>query len=193
MCRSDKTKLAIWVVSHCETASKREKYVQQLQKYMEVDIFGACGKPMKCPDIGNCTQELANICKNKNDDVCKTTVEKRYKFYLAFENSRCDDYWTEKLSHCYHLPIVPVVMGGANYSNVLPKEAYINVDDYSSPKELADYLNHLDSHWVTENYFTILDIPYQCIANFRKITSSTLNGEKTTIYTLRRSKFELMR
>ena len=149
--RSEKTKMAIWVVSHCDTVSKRESYVKQLKKFMKVDTFGACGKPMKCPYIGDCTPELEELCKNSHfdfNDECKITVEKRYKFYLAFENSHCDDYWTEKLSHCFNLPIVPIVMGGANYSFILPKEAYINVDDYASPKELAKYLNYLDSNWV---------------------------------------------
>ena len=35
------------MVSHCETESKREDYVMQLGKYIEVDIYGKCGLP-KC-------------------------------------------------------------------------------------------------------------------------------------------------
>lgn len=38
-----KTKMAAWFVSHCETLSRREKLVEELQKYIEVDIYGKCG------------------------------------------------------------------------------------------------------------------------------------------------------
>ena len=36
-------------------------------------------------------------------------------FYMAFENSICDDCATEKFYRSLLYPIVPVVMGGANY------------------------------------------------------------------------------
>ena len=37
-------------------------------------------------------------------------------FYLAFENSKCDDYVTEKFFATSKMDIVPIVMGGSNYS-----------------------------------------------------------------------------
>jgi hypothetical protein len=39
-----KTKDAVWIVSNCNTPSKREKYVKEMQKIINVDIFGRCGK-----------------------------------------------------------------------------------------------------------------------------------------------------
>ena len=42
-----KTKKAAWFVSHCATQARREMYVKKIQKHMEVDIFGKCGK-LKC-------------------------------------------------------------------------------------------------------------------------------------------------
>ena len=38
-----------------------------------------------------------------------------HMFYMAFENSICDDYATEKFHRSLLYPVVPVVMGGANY------------------------------------------------------------------------------
>ena len=35
----NKTKKIAWFVSHCETKSEREKYVEQLQKYIQVRIY----------------------------------------------------------------------------------------------------------------------------------------------------------
>ena len=43
-----KTKKVAWFVSHCSTESGRELYVRELQKHIEVDVYGACG-PLKCP------------------------------------------------------------------------------------------------------------------------------------------------
>ena len=36
-------------------------------------------------------------------------------------------------------------MGGANYSSVVPKGSYIDIMDFKSPKDLADYLKEVAS------------------------------------------------
>ena len=38
-----KTKLVAWIVSRCESPSRREDYVSELSKYIPVDIMGECG------------------------------------------------------------------------------------------------------------------------------------------------------
>ena len=45
--------MAVWFVSHCHTSSQREKYVTELQKYIDVDVFGYCGEltVSKKPDL----------------------------------------------------------------------------------------------------------------------------------------------
>ena len=40
--------------------------------------------------------------------------------------------------------IIPVVLGGANYSQLVPPHSVINVMDYPSPRALAEYLHKLD-------------------------------------------------
>jgi hypothetical protein len=54
-----KTKDAVWVVSNCNTPSKREKYVKEMQNIINVDIFGRCGKP--CNQICLSTAFVYNI------------------------------------------------------------------------------------------------------------------------------------
>ena len=127
-----KKKMAVWFVSNCDTQSKREVYTALLQNYTQVHIYGRCG-PRECPrsDDGRC----------HND---KTIVTKDYKFYLAFENSLCTDYITEKLWNALRTYVVPIVLGGANYSAFLPPHSYIDVKDFKSPKALAKYLDKLD-------------------------------------------------
>ena len=116
-------KLVAWFVSHCNVQSKRDQFTKQLQKYIPVDIYGRCGT-LKCKDHGDCYKML----------------EREYKFYLSFENAFCADYITEKVWNILKLDIVPVVRGGGDYKAALPPGSYINVEDFSSVKALADYL-----------------------------------------------------
>lgn len=39
-----KKKLAAWFVSNCRTASRREDFVSELEKYVPIDIYGGCGE-----------------------------------------------------------------------------------------------------------------------------------------------------
>ncbi|ELT93696.1 hypothetical protein CAPTEDRAFT_75687, partial [Capitella teleta] len=120
-----------WFASICSTQSDRQNYVTELQKYIDVDVYGACGN--KTCDSDDCEQVLLNDTNS-------------YKFYLAFENSICEDYVTEKLWKVLELNIAVVVMGGVNYGDILPKDSFIDVRDYSSPKNLAQYINFLDKN-----------------------------------------------
>ena len=77
-----KTKLVAWFVSNCNAQNGREHYVKELQTFISVDIYGGCGS-LKC--------------SRSNNDHCFDLLNRDYKFYLAFENSNCKDYITEKL------------------------------------------------------------------------------------------------
>ncbi len=122
-----KVKMVAWIVSNCKTVrSQRRAYAHRLSKYIPVDIYGKCGT-LRC----------------KRNTACYTKIAKRYFFYLAFENSVCKDYRTEKIYRTLQYDVIPIVLGGANYSAYLPHKSYINVMDYRSPKQLADYLKYL--------------------------------------------------
>ncbi|GAB6028781.1 hypothetical protein CHUAL_004596 [Chamberlinius hualienensis] len=122
-------RLVAWLVSNCATFSKREAYVSKLKQFIPVDVYGSCGQ--RCP--GN------------TPDECFEFVFSKYKFVLAFENSFCRDYVTEKLSKALKGGSVPVVYGNANYSAIAPPNSVINVKDFNSPKHLADYILQLNA------------------------------------------------
>ena len=132
---SGKSRLVAWFTSHCFTQSRREKYVAFLRKYIRVDIYGGC-YTMKCP---------MNASSFLSEPPCYDMLDAHYKFYLAFENSVCDDYATEKLYDILQRRVVPIVMGGANYSALAPPHSYIDALQYS-PRELAAYLKLLNSN-----------------------------------------------
>ncbi len=123
---SQKNRTVAWFVSHCATNSSREFLVNTLSRYIPVDIYG------KCSNI-SCTTE----------EACNNMLRQHYRFYLSFENSMCPDYVTEKLYRPLAHDTVPVVFGGANYSQYLPVGAYIDARDFSSPLHLANHLKKL--------------------------------------------------
>ncbi|CAC5410829.1 FUT-1 [Mytilus coruscus] len=125
----NKTKNIAWVVSRCRTPSKREAYVKELSKYIDVDIYGKCGKP----------------CSFKED--CKTHLSKTHRFYLSFENSLCKDYLSEKILRIYNNSInfIPIVRGAPNAGDHLPQKTYISTSDFKSPQKLAAFLKMIGS------------------------------------------------
>ena len=51
--------------------------------------------------------------------------------------------------------VLPVVMGGADYSKIAPPKSYIDQKDFSSPKDLAYYLTYLLKNGTAyQEYFT---------------------------------------
>ena len=89
-------------------------------------------------------------------------IEENYKFYLSFENSFCNDYITEKFWKVLSFNVIPVVMGSGNYSKYAPPKSFINIQDFGSEKELADYLIYLNSnvtayaeYFEWKNYFKV--------------------------------------
>ena len=77
---ANKTKKVAWFVSNCGAKNGRLEYARNLSTFIDVDIYGSCGQK-RCP---------------RSSDECNKMLDTDYKFYLAFENSNCKDYITEK-------------------------------------------------------------------------------------------------
>lgn len=119
-----KTKLIAWASSQCYPG--RTKFVQEFSKLIDIDTYGKCGK--------------INCGRNKN---CWDIIAKEHKFYLSFENFICKDYVTEKFyRNGLTLGMVPIVIGGANYSNpsIGPPGSYINALDFPSSSDLIKHI-----------------------------------------------------
>ncbi|XP_052098685.1 glycoprotein 3-alpha-L-fucosyltransferase A-like [Mytilus californianus] len=139
-----KKKNIAWVVSDCKYRYSRSKYVIELKKYIDVDVYGKCGKP----------------CSAWNDDACFKNLSGDYKFYLSFENSLCEDYVTEKAFRLYQedFEIIPVYRGAPNVKDILPTGTFISTLDFKSPRELAVYLKYVaDNESVYCNYLKAKD------------------------------------
>lgn len=125
-----KTKLIAWMSSNCRVLSwRRVEFVKELQQHISVDTYGKCG----------------SMGKLATEDTAKTL--KQYKFYLAFENSECRDYITEKpWRHALSEGAVPIVYGAKrkDYEELLPRNSFIFVEDFSNMSAFVDYIHALD-------------------------------------------------
>lgn len=137
---ASKTKKVAWFVSNCGARNQRLEYARNLSNFINVDIFGTCGDK-RCP---------------RSSKDCLGMLDTDYKFYLAFENSNCVDYITEKffvngLKH----NVLPIVMGARkeDYERSSPNNSFIHVDDFRGPAELAEYLHKLDKDDVLYNSY----------------------------------------
>ena len=121
-------KLVMWMSSHCATQSKRQQFVKKLSKYVNVDMYGSCGE-LNCPKGEWCSETFS-----------------QYKFYVAYENSMCNGYVTEKPWIGLIFSMVPLVAGGGSgaYKAVLPPNSYIDLTKFKSVKAVAEYLKLLD-------------------------------------------------
>nr|VZI23734.1 unnamed protein product [Spirometra erinaceieuropaei] len=77
---TQRRKKVVALVSNTKPRNRRMQYIEQLAKYIDVDVYGQGRR--YCPP---------------GRDVCLRQLAIQYKFYLAFENSDCEDYVTEKL------------------------------------------------------------------------------------------------
>ena len=129
----------VYVQSGCNPPSDRDEYVAELMKYIKVDSYGACLHNKDLPD------EFKNPLTM--DDKGFHNIIAKYKFTLSFENAICDDYITEKLWRPLVLGSVPIYKGSPTVQDWMPNNhSVILVDDFESPKQLANFIKRLDGN-----------------------------------------------
>jgi alpha-1,3-fucosyltransferase 10 len=110
--------------------SGRESLAVELSKHIGIDSYGRFmrNRRVEGPDLGRRT---------------KLDIISRYRFCLAFENSIARDYVTEKLYDALLVGAVPVYLGAPNVAEFAPLGSFINASEFTSPADLAAYLQHL--------------------------------------------------
>ena len=138
-----KDRFMSWRVSNCGSKIRNDM-LKKLLEVVPIDIYGRCQSHFG--QSGNTCPALTEICSRKM---------RRYKFYIAFENSNCyhyvtEKYWANALMH----DIVPIIMGGAVLKEklVIPR-TYINILDFKNATSLAEYLKYLDKNDTAYNEY----------------------------------------
>ena len=112
-------------VSSMINQSKRQEYLLELMKYLPIDSYGNWQNNRRLP--------------GDNGYRSKMELLKSYRFTIAFENAIGKDYVTEKFYEPLLSGSVPVYLGAPNINDFSPSSsAFINVQDYPEPKDLAE-------------------------------------------------------
>ena len=141
----------LYIHSDCQVPTYRDLYTQELMKHITVDAYGACLNNKQFPEH---LRDGDNILKYQHEELYKFI--NGYKFTLAFENSRCDDYITEKLWRPFHMRSIPIYHGAKTVKDWVPSpHSVIYAEDFESPKALAKYLHYLEHNQTAyEEYFS---------------------------------------
>ena len=129
-----------FVVSNGIADSPRERFFKLLSEYKPVDSGG---------------RYLNNVGAPVAD---KLDFISRYKFNIAFENSRTDGYTTEKLLEPLQAGTLPVYWGNPLVTRDFCKDAFLNANDYSSLEALVEAVVALDND--DERYIRMLTSPW---------------------------------
>lgn len=144
-----KTGLINAFISSSFNQSGRVTRLKELMSYLDVHSYG----------------KLMNNKQLPGDEgpVTKMDIISTYKFTIAFENAIAMDYVTEKFFEPLVAGSVPVYLGAPNVSQFAPGDkCYIDVNDFSSTKALADFLLELDnSEEQYEAYLAWKKLPYK--------------------------------
>ena len=143
------------MISNCYSHNHREAYLERLETVLPITRVGHCSRN-KCRESRySCLDQLAD----------------HHPFYLAFENSLCQDYVTEKYANVIsNNRMIPVVF--AQNSSLYIPNSYIDANQFPSPEQLGAYLRYLvenstayDAYFQWNDHYELLvpdDNAYLC-------------------------------
>jgi len=155
--------VAAFVSSSCNR-SRRQEYMRELTRCLPIASYGSFLRNRTLADDQGRASKLETIA--------------RYKFTLAFENSCCEDYVTEKFYDPLLAGSVPIYLGAPNVEQFAPGEhSFINTANFPAPKHLAEYLRALDGDDAAyQAYFVWKEKPYraefQNLLAFSRVTTA---------------------
>ena len=69
-----------------------------------------------------------------------------YKFCLAYENSSCQGYTTEKFLHAKAAGCIPIYWGDPKVDRDFDTKGFINAQEFTRPEELIDAVSKMDTN-----------------------------------------------
>ncbi|KAI1698801.1 glycosyltransferase family 10 (fucosyltransferase) c-term domain-containing protein [Ditylenchus destructor] len=156
-----KSNLILVAMSHCNSPSGRDLYINKLAEYVPITQYGGCS---------------SKWCSNE----CLEQEIEKHLFYLAFENSNCNYYHTEKFWRLKKL-IVPIVLTRRTLKGLnVPDGAFIAADDFESPRKLADYILKL------RNDISLYKKYFEWTKHYKKTTGTNVMCELCRLATQHR-------
>ena len=135
---------AVFVARNCASRNGREQEVMALDGKLPggVDRPSTCLNSVAWP---SCASKKGGGGSRK-ERCGKHAVLRRYPFYLAYENSKDEDYVTEKVFHALEAGVLPVYLGTANVVDFVPPHSVVQRGEFESVAALAEHLASLLAH-----------------------------------------------
>ncbi|XP_021364567.1 glycoprotein 3-alpha-L-fucosyltransferase A-like [Mizuhopecten yessoensis] len=171
-----KSKMAASIVSDCADNAERYRILQELARYINLHQYGSCGT-LSCPRTG--------------ESKCRSS---QYRFRIAFENSNCRDYITEKFWNTLKDNVIPVVnwpwLEETAMTELVPPKSFINLHDFETVADLGKYLNYLTHNdaefnsyfeW-KKHYRLLMSVPFSSIDLCTKLHQLQKDQEITDLH-----------
>ena len=128
---AEKTELCCAFMSSGFNASGRQEYLASLMHHLDIASYGRVQNNRRIPDDGGRTSKLA--------------VMRRFRYAIAFENSRETDYVTEKFFDPLSIGTIPIYLGAPNIGEFCPgNECCIDASAHPDPRTLARLIREKD-------------------------------------------------
>ncbi len=108
----------------------RWNFFEQLSRYKQVHSAGRARN--------NIGKSVPLEAKAKHEFL------QRYKFYMAFENSRIPGYTTEKIIEAMRARCVPIYWGNPRIAEEFNPRSFINANDFPSEEALIEHIRRVD-------------------------------------------------
>lgn len=120
----------------CDFMFRNRTYKNAVKRY---NFYKILNKEKMTDDIQN---DKRFSLEMYNDAVIQ---HRPYRFSIAFENDIVDGYVTEKIVNSFLAGCIPIYDGTEDVYKYFNKESFINARDFSSLKELVNYVIKVDN------------------------------------------------
>ena len=132
---------ATFVARNCNSENNRNDYVRAIDAKIGVVAPSICLNNAEWPDC-------------KGTPCSKVEALRQYKIHLAFENGDSPGYISEKIYHAFEAGVLPVWLGTRDIAEAVPKGSYIDVAEFDTPHDVANYLKLvLENETLYNSYF----------------------------------------
>ncbi len=134
-----KTKFCSFMATNAN-AVDRITFVKKLLEYKKVDCSGSVLYNMEKK------KNIGRVIDGQYIDWVDEKLEtiSHYKFTIAFENEREDNYVTEKIFHPLLVNSIPIYWGAPNIDQYFNPKCYINVSDFDSFESAIAEIERID-------------------------------------------------
>ena len=127
---------AVALISNCFDEARRYRLIKTISKFINVEVLGKCGKP--CP----------------KDSAWCVDMWQSHQFYLAFENSDCRDYISEKYWLTLERNQIPIVAWKHSMVGQVIPNSYINIYDFPDIESAGAFIKRVgENRTLYNSYF----------------------------------------